>query len=197
MKRPTIVDTSGLPSFTPKQVRSFRPIFDFLNDKDKDILYLIFISRKRQMDVKAILGRTQSSLAYDIKRIRGRLQFIHYLNKVFDIFIDFVCREQGGENFTSDDMQVLILMFYTSSFTLTAQIIGTSQVRVRHSFTKSLRRMHELAEECDRNEDREGTSMWFSFYEIFNIIRSRLNIVRRIYAGPQNKGPEAKANKTA
>jgi len=188
MKRPTIADTGGLPAFTPQQVRSFRPIFGFLNDKDRDILYLIFVSRKRQIDVREILGRTQSSLAYDIKRIRNRLQFIHYLNKVFDIFLGFMCRERGEGNFTPEDMQVLILMFYTSSFTLTAQIIGTSQVRVRHSYTKSLRKMCELAEECHQNRDKDGTSMWFGVYEIFNIIRSRLNIIRRIYTGAKSRG---------
>ena len=156
-----------LPCFSASQVRTFRPIFIFLNDKDVDILYLIFVSQKRQMDVCSILNRTQSSLAYDIKRIRHRLKFIHYLQEVFDIFLDFIRRERDGDCFTKEEIEVLTLMFYTSSFTLTARVLRTSPVRVRHSYTKCLRRMEERA-------------MWDA-YEIFMVIRANLNIVKRVY----------------
>jgi hypothetical protein len=160
-------DGRTLPQFSPDQIRTFKPIFAFLNDKDVDILYLIFVSRKRQLDVTEILHRTQSSLAYDIKRISRRLRFIHYLQKVFDIFLDFVRRERQGKRFTSDELGILTLMFYTSSFTLTARVLKTSPVRVRHSYTKCIRRMQEEA-------------MWDA-YEIFAIIRDNLNIVKRVY----------------
>ena len=153
--------------FTPDQVRRFKPIFTFLNDKDIDILYLIFVSGKRQMDVTRILGRTQSSLAYDIKRIRRRLRFIHYLQEVFDIFLDFVRRERDGSCFTPMEMEILTLMFYTSSFTLTARVVKTTPVRVRQTYTKCLRRMEER-------------DMWAA-YEIFTVIHSNLNIVKRVY----------------
>lgn len=157
-----------LPHFSPDQIRTFKPILAFLNDKDVDILYLIFVSRKRQLDVTEILRRTQSSLAYDIKRIRRRLRFIHYLQKVFDIFLDFVRRERQGDCFTSEELGILTLMFYTSSFTLTARVLRTSPVRVRHSYTKCIRRMQERA-------------MWDA-YEIFTVIRENLNIVKRVYS---------------
>jgi hypothetical protein len=156
-----------LPYFTAEQIRTFRPIFIFLNDKDIDILYLIFVSRKKQLDVARILNRTQSSLAYDIKRIRRRLRFIHYLQEVFDIFLDFIRRERDGDCFTSYEIGVLTLMFYTSSFTLTARAMSASPVRVRHSYTKCIRRMQER-------------SMWDA-YELFTVIRENLNIVKRVY----------------
>jgi len=166
---------AALPRFTPEQARSFRPIFGFLNSKDLDILYLIFVSGKKQKDVQEILGRSQSSLAYDIKRIRRRLRFISYLHNVFDIFLDFLRRESEGEDFTPEEIEILTLMFYTSSFTLTASVLGTSQVRVRHSYTKCLRRMEER-------------QMW-DVYEIFMVIRSNLNTVRRLYKhSPHKKG---------
>jgi hypothetical protein len=187
MKRSTVPDAGALPSFTPDQARALKPIFRFLNDKDLDILYLIFVSRKRQVDVQVILNRTQPSLVYDIKRIRRRLQFIHYLNSAFDIFLNFIEREQGEEHFTPNEIEILTLMFYTSSFTLTGQVLGISQVKVRHSYTKSLRRMEELAEECLTRGDKDGASDWFSIYEIFSIIRSNLNIVRRLYGDTQKR----------
>lgn len=148
-------------------MRSFGPIFSFLNDKDRDILCLIFVANKKQKDVQKILGRTQSSLAYDIKRIRGRIRFISYLHEVFDIFLDFLRRERNGKDFTTDEMEILTLMFYTSSFTLTAKVLGTSQVRIRHSYTKCLRHMEERG-------------IWDA-YEIFMVIRSNLNVVKRVY----------------
>lgn len=186
LRQPSVVEQEAVSTFSPDQARSLRGIFDFLNDKDRDILYLIFVSKKKQMDVKAILHRTQSSLAYDIKRIRRRLQFIHYLHSIFDIFLDFIRRERERDNFTPDEIEILTLMLFTSSFTLTAQIMGISQVRVRHSFQKSLRKVEELAEECLKVEDTEGASGWFSIYEIFTIIRENLNVIRRLYRGSQS-----------
>lgn len=157
----------SMPTFTADQARSFRGILRFLNDKDRDILYLMFVSKKKQKDVLKILGRTQSSLAYDIKRIRRRLKFIFYLNSVFDIFMNFIHSQK--EYFTPEEMEILTLMFYTSSFTLTSEIMEVSQVRVRYSYNKCLRHMEEL-------------EMW-NAYEIFMVIRSNLNTVRRVYKG--------------
>ena len=158
---------SSMPSFSVEQARSFRGILRFLNDKDRDILYLMFVSRKKQRDVLKILGRTQSSLAYDIKRIRRRLRFIYYLHSVFDIFVNFVASKK--EYFTPEEMAILTMMFYTSSFTLTSEIMNVSQVRVRYAYNKCLRHMEEL-------------EMWDA-YEIFLVIRSNLNTVRRVYKG--------------
>ena len=184
MPRRTVGEEVDLPHFSPEQARSFKPIFAFLNDKDLDILYLIFVSEKKQKDVQKILGRTQSSLAYDIKRIRRRLKFINYLHGVFDIFLEFLRREQELENFTAEELEILTLMFYTSSFTLTARVLQTSQVRVRHSYTKCLRRMEENA---NSGLTKEESRYWWSIYEIFQIIRSNLNIVRRVYKGSSRR----------
>jgi len=160
-RRPNRV--GGLPNFTVDQVRDFKPIFSFLNEKDRDILYLIFVSGKKQRDVQRILGRSQPSLCYDIKRIRKRLRFIFYLHSVFDLFLEFV--SLNGEYFTPHELEVLTLMFYTSSFTMTANILDITQVKVRYSFDKCLRKMEEL-------------EMW-EVYEMFVIIRSNLNLIKR------------------
>lgn len=154
-----------LPNFSVDQVRDFKPIFSFLNEKDRDILYLIFVSGKKQKDVQRILGRSQPSLCYDIKRIRKRLRFIFYLHSVFDLFIEFI--NGCGENFTSHELEVLTLMFYTSSFTMTANILEVTQVRVRYTFDKCLRKLEEA-------------EMW-EIYEIFMIVRSNLNLIKRIF----------------
>lgn len=156
-----------LPYFSVEQVRAFRSVFGFLNDKDRDILYLIFVSRKKQKDVQRILNRSQPSLCYDIKRIRRRLRYIFYIHSVFDIFVRFV--QEKTQYFTPEEMEILTLMFYTSSFTMTAEMMGMSQVRTRYAYNKCLRRMEVL-------------EMWEP-YEIFMVIRENLNAIRRVYKG--------------
>ena len=151
--------------FTVDQVREFKPILSFLNDKDRDILFLIFVSRKKQKDVQKILCRSQPSLCYDIKRIRRRLKFISYLYSVFDIFLEFIHTKK--EYFNPQELAILTLMFYTSSFTMTSRIMKISQVKVRYTYNKCLKRMEELG-------------VWEP-YEIFIVIQSNLNIIKRVY----------------
>jgi hypothetical protein len=174
-------ETETHPSarFTVDQVRSYKPIFGWLNDKDRDILYLIFVSGKKQKDVQRILERSQPSLCYDIKRIRKRLQFIFYLNNVFDLFVNFV--HEFREYFSPQEMDILILMFYTTSFTLTSRVLGLSQVKVRYSFNKCIKRMENMGVELDSQNKEALSKKWWEIYEIFVIIKSNLNIVRRVY----------------
>jgi hypothetical protein len=153
------------PRFTVEQLRAFKYSLSFLNAKDRDILYLVFVSGKKQKDVQEILERSQPSLCYDIKRIRLRLKFIFYLNSVFDIFMEFM--ENPPEGFEQFEVEVMLLMFYTSSFTMTSEILDVPQVKVRYSFDRCLRRL----EECE---------MW-EIYEIFMVVRGNLNLVRRVY----------------
>lgn len=174
MPRKSVVSSeSVLPKFTVEQIRRFRPILSFLNEKDRDILFLIFVSSKKQKDVQKIIERSQPSLCYDIKRIRMRLKFIFYLHSVFDIFEDFVAR-RGREYFNSEEREILTFMFYTSSFTLTSKIMNISQVRVRYAYDKCLRRLEHL-------------QMWEE-YEIFVIVRDNLNIVKRVYDESEDAG---------
>ena len=170
-----------LPYFSVEQVRSFRSVFGFLNDKDRDILYLIFVSRKKQKDVQRILNRSQPSLCYDIKRIRRRLHYIFYIHSVFDIFVGFV--EQKAKYFTSEEMEILTLMFYTSSFTMTADMMSLSQVKTRYAYNKCLRRMEVLGANFHAEGRKQDADEVWEVYEIFMAIRENLNAIRRVYKG--------------
>ena len=159
------------PKFSVEHLRAFKSILSFLNTKDRDILYLVFVSGKKQKDVQEILGRSQPSLCYDIKRIRKRLKFIFYLNSVFDIFIDFLIKPP--DDFTPFEIEVLTLMFYTSSFTMAADILDESQVKVRYSFDRSLQKLEESAR--------------WDVYEIFMVVRDNLNLVRKSFRTDSGK----------
>jgi len=158
-------DEFGRPQFSIPQLRAFKSILSFLNAKDRDILYLVFVTGKKQKDIQEILGRSQPSLCYDIKRIRKRLRFIFYLNSVFDIFVEFISKPPA--DFTDFEVEVMLLMFYTSSFTMVSEILGVSQVKVRYSFDRCLRKLEEMKQ--------------WEIYEICMVIRSNLNLVRRTY----------------
>jgi hypothetical protein len=169
---------SVIPKFSVDQIRSFRSILSFLNEKDRDILYLIFVTRKKQKDVQRIIDRSQPSLCYDIKRIRRRLKFIFYLHSVFDIFLEFISKPQqtilpDEDDFTPLEREILTLMFYTSSFTMTANTLGLTQVKVRYAYDKCVCRMEEL-------------EIW-EVYEIFTVIRDNLNIVKRVYRDKEGR----------
>ena len=156
-----------LPFFSVEQVHAFRSIFGFLNNKDRDVLYLIFVSRKKQKDVQRILKRSQPSLCYDIKRIRRRLKYIFYIHSVFDIFVKFV--SQCHKDFTPEEIEIMTLMFYTSSFTMTSEMMGLSQVRTRYSYNKCIKRIEVLEN--------------WEIYEILMVIRENLNSIKRSYKG--------------
>jgi hypothetical protein len=164
-KKSSSVRVAGY-TFTPEQARDFEPIFRFLNEKDRDILYLIFISQKKQNAVEKIMDRSQPMLCYDIRRIRKRLQFICYLHSVFDIFFEFL--EERAHLYEPEIIEILTLMFYTTSLTQTAVVLGTPQIRVRYRFDKALQQMADLEH--------------WDVYEIFLAIKSNLNIVRRVYS---------------
>jgi len=155
--------------FTAKQIKEFSHIFRFLNNKDKDILFLIFVAQKKQSAVQQILDRSQPSLAYDIQRIRKRLQFICYLNNVIDIFVDFLdtvcCR--NTELYTKNELDILIAMFYTTSLTQASYVLGEPQIKIRYRFDKIIDKLELLKQ--------------WEILEIFNAIRGNLNIIKRVY----------------
>ena len=123
------------------------------------------MSRKKQKEVQKILNRPQPTLCYDISRIRKRIKFVTYLLSIYDIFFTFI--QNAQTNFTDTEIKILTLMFYTSSFTHTSDMLKISQVRVRYTFDNCLEKMEKL-------------QMW-EIYEIFMSIRQNLNIIKRKY----------------
>jgi len=165
IEQPRKVRSSRSFHFDIDEITSNRSIFNLLNDKDRDILYLIFVSKKKQKEVQRVLKRSQPSLCYDIRRIRERIQFIAYLRQAFDIFTNFI--EQRNRKYDPQTIEILVLMYYTTSFTLTARVLGLSQIFVRGLFDKALRRMRRLKH--------------WEAYEIFSAVRRNKNKVKRVY----------------
>lgn len=154
---PIVLSEDDVPQLTS--------IFNFLNNKDRDILFLIFVSAKTQTDIVNILHRSQPSLSYDIRRIKERIRFICYLHSFFSDFIEWL--QAGASDYQSEQVIVLTLMYFTTSFSQSSRVSGIKPTRIRYIFDKSLTQLQE------QNETR--------MYELFSLIRSNLNTVRREY----------------
>jgi len=168
---------STLQSLEPEDVKRNKSFFRFLNDKDRDILYLVFIAKKKQGSVCKLLRRVQPLLAYDVRKIKERVRFIAYLHEVFDIFSDFV--ENQMDDYPDGTSDILVLMFYTTSLTLTAKILGVNQCRIRTAFEAALERMIELEQ--------------WDAYEIFSVICRNKNKIKRVYKRRSKKNKDSRA----
>lgn len=154
------------PYLSVENIKYFKPMFSFLNPKDRDILYLVFLSKKKQKEVQEIMKRGQPSLCYDIKQIRKRLKCISYLHSVFDPFIEFVT-EDSKKIFTDQERAIITLMFYSTSYIISAETLKISQVKISNVFDKCIDRLKK-------------EKIW-DMYEICYFIRDNLNIVKRTY----------------
>lgn len=155
---------SDIIKFDIEDIKNNSDLFRLLNAKDRDILYLIFVSNKKQKAVQEILNRSQPLLCYDIKRIKERVQFIAYLRSVFDIFVDFL--ETDYDWIDKVNKEILTAMFFTTSYTHTSKILKMPQIYVRYTFEKILKELR----------DKE---LWH-IYEIFFVIYHNKNKIRRV-----------------
>lgn len=161
------VDSDGeeSPYLTVENIKYFKPMFSFLNPKDRDILYLIFLSRKKQKEVQDIMQRGQPSLCYDIKQIRRRLKCISYLHSVIDEFNDYITSESNP--LSEQERAIMTMMFYSTSYIISAETLKMSQVKVSAVFDRCIKKLRK-------------DKVW-NIYEICLTVKDNLNIVKRTY----------------
>ena len=97
--------------------------FRFFGKKDMDIIYLYFISKKKQQQIVQILGKTQPAISYDVSRIKQQMNFVVKLLSSVDDFIMFITDPEN--NLKTYDKEMLTVFFYTTSITKTAIILNT------------------------------------------------------------------------
>jgi len=141
-------------------------VFRFLGKKDCDVVHLYFLLHKRQTDICQLLDRTQPAVSYDIKRTKEHINFVIYLLSVIDDFLVFL--EKGAKQYESDQIQVLVLLFFSTSFTKTSKIMNCHQITCRHLFDKTMKSLKK-----DGYDD---------VAEIFDNIVSNLNMIKKTIA---------------
>ena len=115
-----------------------------LEDGDKDLMFLIFMGDKKQEDIGAMFGVTQEAVSYQIAQLKKRVRFIRRMKsaqKHVDKFLDFI---QSKYNVSGALLEVAVLMFFTTSQTASAEILGINQAVVRYRFLLFLQQLERM-----------------------------------------------------
>jgi len=144
-----------------------------LEDEDRDLMLLIFISGKRQEDIGRIFGITQEAVSYQVTKLKRRVRYIRAMQSVqnvLDRFFEYLMTEHGTE-LGSEVLETALLVFYTTSQTVSASMLGTSQAVVRHRFIRFVEYLNEIQDLPNAFENAR---------KFFAGIQRRYNATRRI-----------------
>jgi len=137
--------------------------FNFFGQKDMDINYLYFLSRKRQFDIQKILGKTQPAISYDVTRIKQQMDFVVKMVASIDDFVIFITGNPDG--LTTFDKEILTVFFYTTSIIKTARVLKLEN-----------RCMRSILNTCVKKLERNGHTEMF---ELFKYILGNLNNIKK------------------
>ena len=131
--------------------------------KDMDMIYLYFLSEKRQQDIKNITQKTQPAVSYDVSRIKKQMDFVINIISSFDEFIAFIIRPDNG--LKKIERELLLVFFYSTSIVKTSKILGFGQISCRVKILRAIKRVKELGHE--------------RMYELLDYIAKNLNQIKK------------------
>src|SRR5574344_1470765 len=100
--------------------------FRFFGKKEMDIVYLYFLSGKKQFDLMNILEKTQPAISYDVNRIKKKIEFVTNLVSFIDEFILFIIDDRN--NLTIQERELLLVFFYSTSIVKTSKILNKNNI---------------------------------------------------------------------
>lgn len=115
--------------------------FRLFGRRDIDVIYLYFLSEKRQIDIRDILGKTQPAISYDVSRIRSQMDFVIRVVSMLD---DFVIGVIGCGSLTTFEKELLTVFFYSTSWVKTARILSIEQHDCRSLVIKLVAKLMEI-----------------------------------------------------
>lgn len=137
--------------------------FRLFGKSDLDIIYLYFLSNKKQHEIKSILDKTQPAVSYDVNRIKNQMQFVIKMIQKQDDFVLFIINENNG--LTLKERELLLVFFYSTSLVKTSKILGQNQITCRTRIRKAIEKLKEIGE----------TDM----YLFFCYILENLNVIKK------------------
>ena len=140
--------------------------FRFFGKKDMDIIYLYFLSGKKQEDLVQILGKTQPAISYDVTRIKEQIGFVVKLEASIDDFVMFIIDDNNQLN--TYDREMLTLFFYSTSIVKTSRLMGIGNITCRSHLNTIVNRL--LA------------NGFVDMYNLFKYIMNNLNNVKKFVA---------------
>ena len=137
--------------------------FRFFGQKDMDIIYLYFLSGKKQEDLVKILRKSQPAISYDVARIKEQIDFVIRLVSSIDDFIMFIVDDDNRLN--TYDREMLTLFFYSTSIVKTSRLMGINNITCRSHLNTVVNRL--LA------------NGHVDMYNLFKYIMSNLNNIKK------------------
>ena len=137
--------------------------FRFFGQKDMDIIYLYFLSGKKQEDLVKILRKSQPAISYDVARIKEQIDFVIKLMSSIDDFIMFIVDDDNKLN--TYDREMLTLFFYSTSIVKTSRLMGINNITCRSHLNTVVNRL--LA------------NGHVDMYNLFKYIMSNLNNIKK------------------
>ena len=137
--------------------------FRFFGQKDMDIIYLYFLSGKKQEDMVRILGKSQPAISYDVTRIKEQIDFVIKIVSSIDDFIMFIVDDDNRLN--TYDREMLTLFFYSTSIVKTSRLMGINNITCRSHLNTVVNRL--LA------------NGHVDMYNLFRYIMSNLNNIKK------------------
>jgi hypothetical protein len=159
-----IAEKASRDSYTNWEVNEYLGnYFRFFGQKDMDIIYLYFLSGKKQEDLVKILGKSQPAISYDVTRIKEQIDFVIKLVSSIDDFIMFIVDDDNRLN--TYDREMLTLFFYSTSIVKTSRLMGINNITCRSHLNTVVNRL--LA------------NGHVDMYNLFKYIMSNLNNIKK------------------
>ena len=137
--------------------------FRFFGQKDMDIIYLYFLSGKKQEDLVKILRKSQPAISYDVTRIKEQIDFVIKLMSSIDDFIMFIVDDDNKLN--TYDREMLTLFFYSTSIVKTSRLMGINNITCRSHLNTVVNRLLSNGH--------------VDMYNLFKYIMSNLNNIKK------------------
>ncbi len=162
-----ISEKASRDSYTNWEVNEYLGnYFRFFGQKDMDIIYLYFLSGKKQEDLVKILGKSQPAISYDVTRIKEQIDFVIKLVSSIDDFIMFIVDD--GNQLNTYDREMLTLFFYSTSIVKTSRLMGINNITCRSHLNTIVNRLL--------------TNGFVDMYNLFKYIMSNLNNIKKYVA---------------
>lgn len=159
-----IAEKANRDSYTNWEVNEYLGnYFRFFGQKDMDIIYLYFLSGKKQEDLVKILEKSQPAISYDVTRIKEQIDFVIRLVSSIDDFIMFIVDDDNRLN--TYDREMLTLFFYSTSIVKTSRLMGINNVTCRSHLNTVVNRLLSNGH--------------VDMYNLFKYIMSNLNNIKK------------------
>lgn len=143
------------------------PLLARIPVRERDLINLYYIQRKRQADIAEIFGVTQAAISYRLDRGLQRIKFLLSIPPVTEEDL----RRDLPLVFKEIDVEILVGMWDTTCQSEVAERLGLTQGRVRHRFFKAVKTLEKAASENEKMAP---------YHQLFLQISQNFNAVREV-----------------